>query len=142
MTFLYDESFGVIPVTYNGKEWHVFLIQHTKGKHWSFPKGHKEEGEESIESAMRELREETALGVKRLLHSEPFVEEYQFRKEGKPVIKKVSYFLAETIGTYELDSKEIAQGRWFSLHDAELQLTFPETKALFLKAVKILKQHK
>lgn len=136
---LHEESFGIIPVTQEGGDWYVFLIQHQKGRHWSFPKGHKEEGETAMQTATRELLEETALSIKRILHSEPFVEIYQFRKEGQPVTKKVSYFLAETVGTYELDPNEIAQGRWFSLKDAEMQITFPETKDLLLKALKLLK---
>ncbi len=135
---LREESFGTIPVVLDGKIWRVFLIQHRMGKHWGFPKGHKEEGENSMEAALRELREETALGAKRFLHKDPFIEEYKFRKEGKLVIKKVSYYLIEAEGVYALDPKEIGDGRWFSLKEAFLQITFQETKEILSSVEKIL----
>ena len=40
----------------------VLLIQQTKG-HWGFPKGHMEAGETEIETAIREVKEETNLDV-------------------------------------------------------------------------------
>ena len=40
----------------------VLLIQQTEG-HWGFPKGHVEEGETELETAIREVKEETNLDV-------------------------------------------------------------------------------
>jgi bis(5'-nucleosidyl)-tetraphosphatase len=137
--YIRDESFGVIPVVLDNGVWYVFLIQHQKGRHWGLPKGHPETGEDAIAAAVRELREETGLGVKRFIHKEPFVEEYQFRKEGKIVKKKVSYFLIETLGVYQLDPAEILDGKWFTFQEADLKVTFPETKSILSSSEKILK---
>lgn len=133
-----DESFGTIPVVLEGRVWKVFLIQHQKGRHWGFPKGHPEAGEDERATATRELLEETGLGVKRFLRTESFSEEYSFRVNGKPIRKKVSYYLVETEGVYHLDPTEILDGRWFSFKDAALKATFPETKKILAAVEKIL----
>ena len=41
----------------------VLLVKHNAG-HWDFPKGHMEDGETEIETAIREVKEETNLDVK------------------------------------------------------------------------------
>ncbi len=133
-----DESFGTIPVVLEGKVWKVFLIQHQKGRHWGFPKGHAEAGEDERMTATRELLEETGLGVKRFLRTEPFSEEYSFRVNGKLIRKKVRYYLVEAQGVYRLDPNEILDGRWFSFQDAALKVTFSETKAILAAVEKIL----
>ena len=70
----YEESFGVVPVQKTENDWEVFLIQHIKGRYWGFPKGHAEAGETPIESAVRELKEETNLDPNNCLRMDPFVE--------------------------------------------------------------------
>ena len=56
-----DYSFGVIPV-YTDKNWNYeFLIINQKtynGNFWWFPKWHAENGENGLETAIRELEEE------------------------------------------------------------------------------------
>ena len=39
----------------------ILLIKHINSGHWSFPKGHVEEGETEVETAQREIKEETNL---------------------------------------------------------------------------------
>ena len=41
----------------------ILLINHANGGHWSFPKGHVEDGETEVETATREIFEETGLTV-------------------------------------------------------------------------------
>ena len=41
-----------------------FLLVHQNNGHYSFPKGHVEENETEIETAIREIKEETNLDVK------------------------------------------------------------------------------
>lgn len=133
-----EESFGTIPLTQEGGIWRVFLIQHQKGKHWGFPKGHKEGDEDAKAAAIRELLEETALGVMRFLSPEPLIEEYRFRREGLPVVKRVEYYIVEATGTYDLEPEEVQDGRWFTLKEAALQVTFPEAKQILQKVENFL----
>ena len=54
-----EKSCGCIIINKNK----VLLIKQTKG-HWGFPKGHVEKDETEIETAIREVKEETGLDVK------------------------------------------------------------------------------
>ena len=57
-----DKSCGVVLFN-SGK---VLLLRHSStssrgGGHWDFPKGHIDEGESEIQTALRELEEETGI---------------------------------------------------------------------------------
>ena len=57
-----DKSCGVVLLN-SGK---VLLLRHPSnsshgGGHWDFPKGHIDEGESEIQTALRELEEETGI---------------------------------------------------------------------------------
>lgn len=65
------------------------------GRHWGFPKGHIEKGENEKETAIREIKEETSLQV-RFISNFRTTDEHALVREGRPnTIKKVVYFLAE-----------------------------------------------
>ena len=61
------------------------------GSDWGFPKGHMEAGETELETALREVWEET--GVDALLDP-AFRETEEYELPGKGVRKQVVYFLA------------------------------------------------
>ncbi|OLS19957.1 MAG: Diadenosine hexaphosphate hydrolase [Candidatus Heimdallarchaeota archaeon LC_3] len=42
-----------------GEKWEFLLLQHKRGKHWDFPKGRREKGENDMQTAKREIWEET-----------------------------------------------------------------------------------
>ena len=108
----------------------VFLILHKSGNYWSFPKGHKEEGETPRQTAIRELKEETGLDVVEFLPCKPFSEEYSFMREGVKVHKKVEYFLAFVSKDVSLQKKEILDGKWFTIEQAVQVMTFPQSRSL------------
>jgi bis(5'-nucleosidyl)-tetraphosphatase len=127
---IYDESFGVIPLTQNDGEWEVFLILHKGGNHWGFPKGHRNEGETSLEAASRELYEETGLTVVKFLQETPLMERYQFRSRRSMVQKTVSYFPALVTGKFFPQQEEISDGKWVKLAEANTVLTFKEGRTI------------
>jgi 8-oxo-dGTP pyrophosphatase MutT (NUDIX family) len=55
------KSYGIIPVFKNEGSFHILLVKNSKGGHWGFPKGTPEKNEESIDTARRELFEETGI---------------------------------------------------------------------------------
>ena len=67
------------------------------GRHWDFPKGHLERGEDDLAAARRELQEET--GITAVSVTPDFHHEitYYFRDRKKGLIRKtVAFFLGET----------------------------------------------
>ncbi len=134
----YEESFGVVPLRKHDKNWEVFLIQHTKGLYWGFPKGHKEFEETPQQAAFRELKEETNLDCVRCLQDAPLKESYQFIAKGEKVSKSVWYFIAEVCGNVILQSKEIQNGAWFTFPDAKDRLTHMEGKTILSQVAHLL----
>jgi len=130
-----DESFGTIPLKYSNGKWYVFLIQHTHGYHWGFPKGHADPGEEPKDAAIRELREETHLLIVRYLNTKTYLEHYSFRHKGDLIEKTVTYYLVEADGNYSLQEDEIADGRWFTFENALKQLTFDGSRSILKEVI-------
>ena len=133
-----EESFGVIPLKQEDGIWHVLLILHQGGRHWAFPKGHGDPGETPIDSARRELREETGLDIQKILQEEPLMERYQFYRKREIVIKTVHYFPALVQGDHHLQAEEIRDAKWVPLKDAAQHLTFKESKDMCHKLVDLL----
>ena len=92
----------------------LLLVKHRCGGHWSFPKGHVEAGENEIQTAVREVKEETGLDI-------TFLEGFRERVEyaPKPGVMK---------------EKEIAQTMWVDIEQAERVVTFDNHKNLIRKA--------
>ena len=132
-----DQSYGVVPVKKEGACWNVFLVRHRSG-HWTLPKGHAEKDETPLESAKRELFEETGLHIVTLLFAEPLSEEYQF-KSGKMLIHKgVDYYIAEVAGEVKIQIEEIQEGRWVDFAEGQNLATYPQMKALLAHVLNML----
>lgn len=132
-----DTSFGIIPLQKIDDAWHVLLVQQREG-YWSFPKGHGEINEKPLESAIRELTEETGLSIDKILHDEPINERYSFYHDKQQIDKTVYYFLASVYGALKIQEEEILSAKWVSLKDADKHITFAEAKALCKEVIRIL----
>lgn len=118
------------------------LIKQHQG-HWGFPKGHIETGERHIDTATRELHEETGITKINLLSRRVLLrDDYYFDKETVRIHKIVDYFIAETeTQRVRIDGKEILNFKWCTLEKALERLTFKESKKILKQAVKIIKEH-
>jgi len=133
-----DESFGIIPVLRQGDRNLFLVIQHHKG-HWGFPKGHAEVGESPIESARRELEEETGLQDYQLLEDISLSEHYSFVRDGQHCHKTVQYFLAFAYSDHvTIQAEEIQSYQWATYEEAIALITFQGTKQVLIQAKKHL----
>ena len=133
-----DFSCGVIPWRLApGGEREYLLIQHNAG-HWSFPKGHPEDGEDDLVAARRELAEETGIEAVELLETPPFDEHYRFQgAEGALISKTVRYFLGQVPAEHDevvLQVEEVQSASWGTLAETKERLTFDEGRALLQRA--------
>lgn len=112
------------------------LIKHKNGGHWSFPKGHMEAGETEIETAVREILEETGLDVK-------IDQNFRFEMEYSPkpkILKKVVYFVAETkIKEIVCQIEEVIDSIWVGYESATRKLIHIESRNLMVDAHKYIK---
>lgn len=135
-----DFSCGVIPIVFDGAVRRYLLVQHHAG-HWSFPKGHPENGETPEQAARRELQEETGLSEVELLLTPAFDERYVFTKRsGKTVEKDVTYFLGRVArpGTVAVQEKELADFAWGDAAATAGRMTFDEGRALLAEVERFL----
>lgn len=98
-----------------------FLLLYRRGNYWNFPKGHFEEGEQSMDVALRETHEETGLG-KNELHIVPGFKAYEkfyFVREGQKIYDTVILYLAETKeAKVTISPREHSGFAWFLYGDA------------------------
>ena len=138
-----DCSMGVIVFYRFPRSIKYLIIKHRKG-HWAFPKGHAEKGETKLETALRELKEETGVSKIVLLKKNILLKEaYKFTdKKGVKILKKVDYFIAEAKNKkVKIDLKEVTNFRWATLKAGIEKVTFDESKSVLKKADKIVKAY-
>lgn len=124
----YEKSCGAI--IFNGNK--VLVLQQTAG-HWGFPKGHVEANETEVETAIREIKEETNLDVE-INEKFRYLESYS-PEEG--VEKDVIYFLAKMkSGEIRAQEEEVQKIEWLSYENALERLTYNNSKQLLKKAWK------
>ena len=130
----YEKSCGCI-VIYENK---VLLVQHNEG-HWDFPKGHMEENETEVETAIREVKEETNIDVL-IQENRRYVNEY-FPKED--TFKQVVFFLA-TCKEKETKKQEaeIQNIEWLTFEEALERITHKDSKNLLKKVMEDIKYYK
>ncbi len=127
-----DFSCGVIPYRVVNGVRQFLLIQHNAG-HWAFPKGHPDEGETHLETARRELAEETGIDRVTLDEDRPFEEHYAFTKKGgRRVQKTVVYFVGEVDADkpVTLQQAEVSDHVWADAPGARERMTFEEGRSL------------
>jgi diadenosine hexaphosphate hydrolase (ATP-forming) len=112
------------------------LILENEGE-WVFPKGHVIPGEEYIETACREILEETNIAVNpdECLGK---VDEFSFYFEGEQAEKVIYVFLFVIDNLAEISpNKEegFSGGDWFSFPDALVKLTHQDAKNSLEKAI-------
>ena len=127
----YEKSCGA--VIFDGDK--VLVIQQVKG-HWGFPKGHVEDGETEVETALREIKEETNLDVE-INENYRYIERYSPKED---VEKDVVFFVANKIcGEIKVQEEEVVATEWLSPRDAVEKVTYQTSKKVMSDVIRDLK---
>jgi bis(5'-nucleosidyl)-tetraphosphatase len=98
------------------------LLKHKKNGHWSFPKGHIEEGEDEVDCATREITEETGISKQQLefiLDFQRTIDYVHKSREGEDIHKEATYLLAAVPSPISVAlSDEHSEYVWASLSQA------------------------
>lgn len=135
----FEKSCGAV-VFCETEEGRKYLMVRSLTGVWGFPKGHMEQGESEIETAAREIREETGLTVRFL---PGFRERNEYDLPGKvPAVRKeVVYFLAECEGQdYHAQEGEITAVSLMDFSSAYRSVPFEPSKRILRNAEHFLTQ--
>lgn len=134
-----EKSCGAIVYRENNNELEFLLVYQNNG-HYSFPKGHVEENETEVETALREIKEETNLDVEIDTNFRCVI---SYIVESKNVMKDAVYFVATPI-SFDLKKQEgeITECVWNNYEKTMELLEFDNIKEVFEKAYEYIKNKK
>ena len=118
----FEKSCGVLPYRMVNGQQEFLLVFETYSKCWSLPKGHIEAGETDVQTALRELYEETGLTAN-LDTSRCASIEYPISSFAR---KQVAFFLGEVVGVPKVREGEIDKLKWVTTAELKDYL-FPDT---------------
>jgi len=118
----FEKSCGVLPYRMVNGQQEFLLVFETYSKCWSLPKGHIEAGETDVQTALRELYEETGLTAN-LDTSHTASIEYPISSFAR---KQVAFFLGEVTGVPKVREGEIDKFKWVTAEELQDYL-FPDT---------------
>ena len=128
-------------VLFNSDMSKVYLIHKDTRDDWMLPKGHVEEDEELIATAVREVSEETGHNKIEVLDTDPVhIIEYDFELEEEPEFyhhKIVRFYLMKTdskqVKTKEMKEESLS-GEWVNVSEVVEKLTYDNEKNVARKA--------
>lgn len=131
-----DASYGIVPVRRVRGVYQVLLIHQISNlrgdSYWIIPKGHADPGETPLETATRELHEETGLTPTHVEEDHPFTLSYNFKYEGVRVNKTVTFFVGhiDPQASLVLQAAEVKDARWCTEHRAYRRVTHKSARTV------------
>ncbi len=136
-------STGGVLINGDGK---IFLTRKIERNEWSLPKGGQEDGESLIDTAKREIEEETGFRNIELVSDEQIGHNYfEFvnPKTGKRSGKNVYFYLFRIINDERIDTPEMVkegfEGRWMDFDEALDLISFDAIKVVVKNAQRLLR---
>ncbi len=123
-----EKSCGCIIIKNNK----VLLIYEKNRNFWGFPKGHTENGENEIETALREVKEEVGLEVE-IDEEKRYILNYIIKDE---IDKTTVLYIAKPKNeAIIIQEDEIGKVKWCTFEEALETLTFDNLKEIFTKVI-------
>ena len=133
--FKQEKSCGA--VVYNPKK-HSFLIIKMLNGNWGFPKGHTEDQETDIQTAIREVTEETGINIEILDGFKKSIKYIPFPE----VLKKVIFFIGITEEEkVTIDKDEIEDYMWCSYEEALKMITYKPQRDVMESSLQFIKNY-
>ena len=111
----------------------VLLVYEKNRNFWGFPKGHMEKGENEIETALREVKEEVGLDVEIIDKEKRYILNYIIRDEIDKTT--VLYLAIPKNKEIVMQESEIEKVKWCDFEEALETLTFDNSKEVFKKVI-------
>ncbi len=128
----YERSCGAIVFREINEELRVLLVQHS-ASHWSFPKGHVENGESDCETAIREVKEETGIDIE-------ISSDFSRASTYSPypgARKTVIFFIVDYLGgSLRPQLEEVQRVAWLKPADSMKYLVFDRDREIFKDALR------
>ena len=133
--FKQEKSCGA--VVYNPKK-HSFLIIKMLNGNWGFPKGHTEDQETDIQTAIREVTEETGINIEILDGFKKSIKYIPFPE----VLKEVIFFIGITEEEkVTIDKDEIEDYMWCSYEEALKMITYKPQRDVMESSLQFIKNY-
>ena len=130
-----EKSCGIIPFYLTNNKLHVLLVKQNNGV-IGFPKGHVENNETEIETALRECKEETSLDVFQLNKFRTSISYYIPELD---VMKEVVFFIGNIV-KYEVKKQESEINDIFlvPINEAYDLISYEDTKEVLRQAIEYI----
>ena len=124
------------------------LVYSERNKEWGFPNGHVESDETELETAKREIKEETGITDITFVDDFRCTDTYKIKgtlesTKNRIIDKNVIYYLAVTREDFKCSyDNEIGQGKWLNCDQAIEYLKHNNQKKLLKSAYMFIKEGK
>ena len=133
-----EKSCGAIVYKIKNEKIYTLILKMQRG-HFSIPKGHVENNETEVETALREIKEETNLNVTINTDFRQVITYCPFEN----IVKDVVFFVAEyKSGCLRVQQEEVAEAKWVLLEKAVDCLTHDSDKNVMNNAIKFIENLK
>lgn len=134
---LYEKTCGAVIHAVHDGQTKYFLVENADSKHVGFPKGHVEFGETEIETAIREVLEETQINV---VPDGEFRYEYTFTAPSN-ARKRAVYFEAEyDYKPAEVQKSEVSDSWFLPFEEAMQHLNYEQDRNILREADEHIKK--
>jgi 8-oxo-dGTP pyrophosphatase MutT (NUDIX family) len=132
---IHEHSAGGVVLVPVGRQTFVALIEVQDGRVLALPKGHLEEGEQAVETAIREVWEETGMRTRALAPLGEISYWFYSRRQRARIAKRVEFFLLQYLsGSPDHHNDEVDGVRLVALRAAATTVSYPGERDVILRA--------